>query len=354
MKVFECKIDGERCLIGVSRKYLKIVTKNRTVDIEQVSATEIKGDRLFVVIEGQKDHLQIEGLERKDLENIQETVKSKRMISKEEIAEAIKKNIQLQKTYKNINQKEHKIFYKIFGEILLKTVRKEESTNLDQKTSSEKARFILSNRTAITAYFRMNISFSLFVGYFYGGFLMIGAAENEVDEEVFKIHERPISPVERINVRSMILQDSVEEPEEIKQKTNTQKKDHLINPDLVRLLNEKFLNRSDLEKESVPLLRREKIVAQPPRLTVRTIKPLRRVGIPIDILRRMKEVSRLIYKNKNASDEIRDISNSLQQSLKEEIRRKLPIEEGDAVMMAIGRIVPTRFIDKLNTNPLNK
>ncbi|KAI5189237.1 hypothetical protein NEMIN01_0403 [Nematocida minor] len=353
MRVYECKVNGERGLVGVSRKYLKIVRDKEVVELDKIGAAEIQKDSLLITLED-KTSLVVSGLERADLEIVQETIKGKRMISKEEITEAVKKNIQLQKTYKNINQSEHKIFYKIFGELLLKTVKKEESTKIEQTSSSGRAKFVISNKITLSAYFNMNISFLSFVNYFYSGYLMMGSEENEVDTEIFRILNRPVSSIERVNVRSMILQDTAEETEEIKQKPKTIKKEHLINPELVRLLNEKFLNSKNIKNTPEAAKKIERPVLHPPVIRVETVLPLRRIGVPMDILRRMKEVSKLIYKNKNLSEEIKAVSNNLQQSLKDEIRRKLPIEEGNAVMMAIDRIIPTRFIRELNNQSSNK
>ncbi|KAI5159735.1 hypothetical protein NEAUS03_0545 [Nematocida ausubeli] len=392
MKVFECKLDEKRSLVAVDRKYMKISTATEIIDLNEIDTSQILPAGLEIILHEKKVH-KLSSLEEEDLKSIQEVIKSRRMISKEELSNAIKKNIQLQNTYKNINESEHKIFYKIFGEVLLKNVKIEEIQRLEQPSSSEKAKFLISNRIAMNAFFNLNITFRLFVNYFYTGYLMANSPENEVDLEIFRILGRPISQIERVNVRSMLLQEiSIkEEPIKEKQKAKSLKKDSLINPDLVKLLNHNTattpisiknqphtnsqeirqetqqtnLPEKSTESEFVPdrnQVQQDKISQpvnnplnitqlQPPAFKVTAIEPMKRVGVPLDILRRMKEISKLIYKNKVPSEELEIIANNLQQFLKDEIRRKLPIDEGNAVISAINRITPSRFLNLIKDQP---
>ncbi|KAI5137728.1 hypothetical protein NEAUS06_2336 [Nematocida ausubeli] len=392
MKVFECKLDEKRSLVAVDRKYMKISTATEIIDLNEIDTSQILPTGLEIILHEKKVH-KLSSLEEEDLKSIQEVIKSRRMISKEELSNAIKKNIQLQNTYKNINESEHKIFYKIFGEVLLKNIKIEEIQRLEQPSSSEKAKFLISNRIAMNAFFNLNITFRLFVNYFYTGYLMANSQENEVDLEIFRILGRQISQIERINVRSMLLQE-ISIKEEIikeKQKAKSLKKDSLINPDLVKLLNhnttttpvstnnQSHINPHDIRQDTQQTNLPEKttetqynpdinqvqhnkisqpvnnplniVQLHPPIFKVTAIEPMKRVGVPLDILRRMKEISKLIYKNKVPSEELEVIANNLQQFLKDEIRRKLPIDEGNAVISAINRITPSRFLNLIKDQP---
>ncbi|EHY64577.1 hypothetical protein NERG_02387 [Nematocida ausubeli] len=392
MKVFECKLDEKRSLVAVDRKYMKISTATEIIDLNEIDTSQILPAGLEIILHEKKVH-KLSSLEEEDLKSIQEVIKSRRMISKEELSNAIKKNIQLQNTYKNINESEHKIFYKIFGEVLLKNIKIEEIQRLEQPSSSEKAKFLISNRIAMNAFFNLNITFRLFVNYFYTGYLMANSQENEVDLEIFRILGRQISQIERINVRSMLLQEISIKEETIKekQKAKSLKKDSLINPDLVKLLNhnttttpvsinnQSHINpqeiRQDTQQTNLPEKTAETqynpdinqvqhnkisqpvnnplniVQLQPPIFKVTAVEPMKRVGVPLDILRRMKEISKLIYKNKVPSEELEVIANNLQQFLKDEIRRKLPIDEGNAVISAINRITPSRFLNLIKDQP---
>ncbi|KAI5138100.1 hypothetical protein NEAUS07_2262 [Nematocida ausubeli] len=392
MKVFECKLDEKRSLVAVDRKYMKISTATEIIDLNEIDTSQILPAGLEIILHEKKVH-KLSSLEEEDLKSIQEVIKSRRMISKEELSNAIKKNIQLQNTYKNINESEHKIFYKIFGEVLLKNIKIEEIQRLEQPSSSEKAKFLISNRIAMNAFFNLNITFRLFVNYFYTGYLMANSQENEVDLEIFRILGRQISQIERVNVRSMLLQEISIKEETIKekQKAKSLKKDSLINPDLVKLLNhstattpvstnnQSHINpqdiRQDTQQTNLPEKSKETqynpdinqvqhnkisqpvnnplniVQLQPPIFKVTAVEPMKRVGVPLDILRRMKEISKLIYKNKVPSEELEVIANNLQQFLKDEIRRKLPIDEGNAVISAINRITPSRFLNLIKDQP---
>ncbi|EIJ88386.1 uncharacterized protein NEPG_00161 [Nematocida parisii ERTm1] len=341
MKVFECQMDGMRCLVAVDRKYLKISTKAELLGLDEILSIDVGHLEISITLNSKNTH-KLTHLDEDNFKMVQEIVKSRRMINNDEISDAIKKNIQLQNTYKNINEKEHKIFYRIFGEMLLKNVKSQGISQIEQRSSSEKAKFLMSNRIVMNAFFNLNITFRLFVNHFYNGYLMTSASENEVDVEIFRILNRPISLIERVNVRSMLLLDTPPEKKElVKEKPKPAKKDHLINPDLVKLLSE---TTPSLHTEN-NLQKIDPIVLTLPKFTVSTIAPMKRVGVPADILRRMKEISKLIYKNKSASDDLEEVSNNLQQFLKDEIRRKLPIDEGNAVIAAIGRIIPSRFLN---------
>ncbi|KAH9387339.1 uncharacterized protein NEMAJ01_2235 [Nematocida major] len=346
MKVYECTVNGERGIIGVDRKYLKICTRHEILGMEDIS--EISQDKAdLAVLLHSKRTLNVHGLDDACAATLLETGKSKRMISKEEISDSIKRNIQLQKSYRSISPAEHRVFYRIFGESLLKGARPNEPLKIEQASSSGKAKFLISNRTAMQAYFNMDIPFGVFVKCFYSGYLTTGSPENDVDLEIFRILKRPINPMERVNVQSMVQQDIAETPAEpIKKKPAPAKKEHLINPCLVNPL----VSRESDKSSECSRGKLGRPILFPPKIRISSIHPIRRVGIPVEILRRMKEISKLVFKNKASSEDLEEISNNMQQSLKEEIRRKLPIEEADAVILAISRISPSRFLNALKAN----
>jgi len=343
MRVFEARFEGVRVLIGVDAKYMKICTPSRIFDLSEISSSASSLSPLphiTVKILGSGETLKISHLTKEEVEKMEETIGSKEKITSEEVSQVIKQDLQLSAFYKNITKEAQGLFYAVFGDRIIENLKDPEIDPGQALSSKKKAKYVLSNPTLVSVFLKMSVTFSEFVAKLFGGFIFLNQAENEVDKMVFLELGRSSCQLERLNVFSFLQQsadrDAVLLLRPPKQGAGA-RIGNVLNPNLIKNTAGAGA-QTEKKKSSVPE------ILKVPEIVLEKIEQIRKTNVPLEILQRLRETSRLVAKQKKPTEDVEKSVGRIEQIFREETRRTMSEEEGEFAIHAVNRIVPSRFI----------
>ncbi|KAI5184986.1 hypothetical protein NEHOM01_0537 [Nematocida homosporus] len=337
MRVITARTQTHPLLIGLDEKYLKLASPHFVIDLHDIS--QIQRQNQKTIITTPEHHLEIEGLSLSDSDQIIEVVQKKRMISQDEIKTLIKQDIQLNHLYQNIATEEQQLFYKTFGDRIISRTKKSDPDLTSLHSSRKKAQYVLTNRTLLNVFFKMNIDFDQFVKDLFTGYVIANQEENEVDKMLLVELKRGSGPVERLNAYSMIEESEWTSWTPTERPQLPLKTRDILNPGL-------FQNIPKPKPIAISTSPTAPATLTPPQIQVSTLKPITTIPIPTPLLRRMRETSRLVAKTKVSTKTSTSTAMALEQIFREETRRRFSEKDGEVALLAINRILPTRFITK--------
>ncbi|OAG31935.1 hypothetical protein NEDG_00410 [Nematocida displodere] len=343
MKVFEGKVRGQRALVGVDDKYVCIVTPALAINLSDIVSAKVHP--AFLTITTATTSFELEQLSHEEIETINDAIATKRMISKEEIHEVIKRDAELNELYQNIQEGEEALFYKTFGARIMQGSKQTDPESFEGLSSKKKAKFVLANPELTKTFFQLTLPFNLFLKELFSGFVLANQQENEVDRVLLSQLGRSSSPTERINAQSLLLQSGWDVWDRPAPKAAPGTRDEVLNPNLT----ESISLRPELTQKKhfqVPGL------LSIPKISIGTIENTKRVLLPPELLRRLREVSRLVAKSKVHTELIATTVERLEQFFREETRRRLSPEQREAAILAVTRILPSRFMKNQGRKPI--
>ncbi|KAI5170805.1 hypothetical protein NEFER03_0264 [Nematocida sp. LUAm3] len=343
MKVFEGQAKKDRVLIGVNKRYVCLVSFHWFIDMSRIISAEHTNSS--ITIRTDSESIVVDDLNLEDITEVYKAISSKRMLRRDEIKESIKKDTQLAHYYQNITEEEESLFYKTFGERIINSSSKQTVDLLESNSSRKKALFILSNPLLIRIFFQMNMPFQEFVKEAFSGAILLNQEENEVDKAIFLHLKQENTCIGRLNAFSFISQSTWEEDSPVKKEEITAappKKSEFINPNLF----------TGLSKDSSSHIKHTLAFPKDlssPEISVQRVDTPKSIDIPLSLLKRIRETSRLIYKNRENKENIKDLEKAakhLEHIFREESRRRFSEEDGEIAVRLVSRILPSRFLQR--------
>ncbi|KAI5190137.1 hypothetical protein NECID01_0830 [Nematocida sp. AWRm77] len=343
MKVFEGRAKTQRVLVGIENKYMQVRSPLFSFGLADVRSFLVSfSPSPVLAMTVPSGVVELEGLSKHELEEVREVLSTQRVLSKEDIKDITKKDLQLQQVYQHITEEEAELFYTTFGDRLIGSLKDSEINPLEVLSGRKKAKFVFSNQTLIKVFFQMALPFDAFVKDLFSGLIFANQAENAVDKAVMEELKRTSSPLERLNAYSFLLQSTWD----IHPLKRTSLPEHavqeVLNPNLIRNLSQIEHAEETPESHAFSLDIPETLAA--PVITPGTVEDIKRVPIPLSILRRLRETSRLVAKHSTSTELIKKTTQRLEQFFKEEVRRRFSPEQGEIALSSVHRILPSRFL----------
>ncbi|KAI5181925.1 hypothetical protein NEOKW01_2075 [Nematocida sp. AWRm80] len=362
MRVFEGVSECGKALIGIENKYLRVCTQKRTISLNDISYLEASNDSIKFIFNNTA--VIVSGLSKEEIQQIEDTYKTKRMITKAEVQTVLKRDIQLQRTYLNLKEEERPLFYKVFADRLLNEVSLSEIDQLENLSSRKRAQFVLSNPQALKAFFQLNLPFTEFVSQLFSGYILMNQEKNLVDKAIQSILSRG-GEMDRLNIYSCLLESAWEDTSKIIQVSDTLSFSGApLNPSITECISAESTlpnreeereafneNRTETENKDVETipnpfysLSQPERILQAPIIQINQVPGEQRLTIPPSLLKRLRETSRLIFKSKEHPESIQNLIHTIEQTFKEETKRILTPEEWSLALSSIHRISPSRFL----------
>lgn len=358
MKVFEGRYESQRVIIGVDEKYLRICSANIAVDLHEVSTAKILEETPYATspvvlpvsirIQTDKIQMDIEGLKREDADLIVLAVQNKAAVTKKELTEILRRDVELGLLYRNMGEEDEQMFYSTFAERIVRSATQSDVDVLDTISGKKKAKFILSSTVLMQVFFSLSLSFGEFVRQAFSGCILSSGTENEVDKQIFNHMNRTSSTVERLNVRSFLLQSIWDTPQEPEPEDKNPRKapeetQDVLNPMLLR--SRKPEKKQDPTKSELKTLQPLPALSLP-QIETGSIEAIPRINIPRKVLVQMRDLSRIVWKNKAKRELLERAVTKMEQTFKEDTRRNLSSSDGHLASQLLAPILPSRFLRK--------
>lgn len=389
MKILDAKAGGQRALVVVERgeRSLRIISRAEKVEMERITSSELGGGGEAQVSISYEDPegeckaraLVLEFARKEDARYVEGILDKRALITKESVQRAIKRDVLLDKSYSELGKEEEGMFYKINKERIKKGLEIREGRRsaavFGGKEVSERAKvsFVLESHLLMDVFFDMDLPLGEFVSAFFSGFVFTGSekARNEVDRrvsrkireyhgdaETVRESERPV--LERLNIQSVLLQNARYAPappaparpsEGPKSKAREQE---VLSSRIIS----SFLEAPEKEEDAPDLAGVGEVWPlahiRLPALAIGNLVPgrleaVKKVSINKKLLRRMKEMSRLVYRYRDAqTEEVSAIVDKVVSAFRDEVRRHMSTADGRLAEEAVKRVLPTFYAKPRN------
>lgn len=357
MKVFEGKCGSQRVVLGVDEKYLRICSADASVDLHEVSTAEILEETpsagtpgaisASIRIETAQIQMVIEGIKREDAELALLAVHNKAAVTKKELSEILRRDVELGLLYRNMGEEDEQMFYSTFAERIVRSATQPDVDVLDNISGKKKARFVLGSTVLMRAFFELVLSFAEFVRQVFSGCILSSGPENEVDKQIFALMGRSSSTVERLNVRSFLLQSVWDSPQETEVEGRSPRKAPDVTRDVLNpmLLRGRMSEGKEVQKPGLQSLQPLPALFLPP-IQTGSIEAIPSINIPRKVLVQMRDLSRIVWKNKAKRELLERAVARMEQTFREDTRRNLSSSDGHLASRLLAPILPSRFLKK--------